>query len=346
LCLFGFWFLLFCFVLFCFFFFFLNFFFSQRLFRSSQGMERKRRVQLDDMNDRVSKTSKEVDEEVPTINPWNNKPYTSRYFGILKTRKTLPVYEHRAEFEKALREHQIVLLIGETGSGKTTQIPQFVVEMGFTKGGKRIACTQPRRVAAMSVSRRVSEEMDVELGHEVGYKIRFEDLTSPATFLTYMTDGMMLREAQNDPLLERYSCIILDEAHERTLQTDILFGLMKEILVNRSDLKLVVMSATLDSEKFKAYFEGAPLVHCPGRLFPVDIFYTPKPEEDYPEAAIRTVKHIHMCEPEGDILVFMTGEEEIEKVSFPFFFCCGFCFHKKEKKGLWSNSNGRFESFC
>jgi pre-mRNA-splicing factor ATP-dependent RNA helicase DHX15/PRP43 len=125
---------------------------------------------------------------------------------------------------------------------------------------------------------------------------------------------MMLREAQNDPLLERYGCIILDEAHERTLQTDILMGLLKEILVNRPDLKLVVMSATLDSEKFRSYFEGAPLVHVPGRLFPVDVFYTPKAEEDYPEAAIRTIKHIHMCEPEGDILVFLTGEEEIEKV--------------------------------
>jgi pre-mRNA-splicing factor ATP-dependent RNA helicase DHX15/PRP43 len=227
---------------------------------------------------------------------------------------TLPVYEHRKGFEEALKNHQIVLLIGETGSGKTTQIPQFVAEMGFTEGGKRIACTQPRRVAAMSVSRRVSEEMDVNLGEGVGYKIRFEDMTTPKTFLTYLTDGMLLREAQNDPLLEKYSCIILDEAHERTLQTDILFGLLKEILENRKDLKLVVMSATLDSEKFKAYFEGAPLVHCPGRLFPVEVFYTPKPEEDYPEAAVRTVKHIHMCEPEGDILVFLTGEEEIEKV--------------------------------
>lgn len=166
----------------------------------------------------------------------------------------------------------------------------------------------------MSVSRRVSEEMDVNLGEEVGYKIRFEDLTSPKTFLTYMTDGMLLREAQMDPLLEKYSCIILDEAHERTLQTDILFGLMKEILANRKDLRLVVMSATLDAEKFKGYFEGAPLVHVPGRLHPVEIFYTPKPEEDYPEASVRTVKHIHMSEPPGDVLVFLTGEEEIEKV--------------------------------
>ncbi len=288
-------------------------------------------IQLDDDNDKGGKATRE--DERPTVNPWNGKPYSSRYFSILKVRKTLPVYEHKEAFEQALRNHQIVLLVGETGSGKTTQIPQFVAEMGLTSNGKRIACTQPRRVAAMSVSRRVSEEMDVELGAEVGYKvsksqmfcfcivaltcnqkIRFEDLTSSSTFLTYLTDGMMLREAQNDPLLERYGCIILDEAHERTLQTDILMGLLKEILVNRPDLKLVVMSATLDSDKFKSYFEGAPLVHVPGRLFPVDVFYTPKAEEDYPEAAIRTVKHIHMCEPEGDILVFLTGEEEIEKV--------------------------------
>jgi hypothetical protein len=130
-------------------------------------------IQLDDGdNEKSGKATKEDGEQRPTVNPWNGRPYTSRYFSILKTRKTLPVYEHREAFEKALREHQIVLLVGETGSGKTTQIPQFVAEMGFTANGKRIACTQPRRVAAMSVSRRVSEEMDVELGAEVGYKVR------------------------------------------------------------------------------------------------------------------------------------------------------------------------------
>jgi hypothetical protein len=140
------------------------------------------------------------------------------------------------------------------------QIPQFVVEAGFTVGKKMVACTQPRRVAAMSVSKRVSEEMDVVLGEEVGYSIRFEDLSGPKTVLKYMTDGMLLREAMTDPMLERYSVLILDEAHERTLSTDVLFGLLKQVLARRPTLKLVVMSATLEAEKFQGYFQGAPLM--------------------------------------------------------------------------------------
>lgn len=144
---------------------------------------------------------------------------------------------------------------------------------------------------------------------QVGYTIRFEDMTGTRTMLKYMTDGMLLREAMADPLLERYSAVILDEAHERTLATDILFGLIKEVASQRPDLKLVVMSATLDAGKFQAYFDSAPLMKVPGRLHPVEIFYTPEPERDYLEAAIRTVVQIHLCEPEGDILVFLTGEQ-------------------------------------
>ena len=174
-----------------------------------------------------------------------------------------------------------------------------------------VACTQPRRVAAMSVSRRVAEEMDVTIGEEVGYSIRFEDRSSARTVLKYLTDGMLLREAMIDPLLERYKVIIIDEAHERTLATDVLFGLLKQVLTNRPDLKLVVMSATLEVEKFQSYFD-APLIKVPGRLHPVEIFYTEKPESDYLDAAIRTVVQIHRSETPGDVLVFLTGEEEIE----------------------------------
>lgn len=247
-----------------------------------------------------------------TINPWTSQPFSARYYEILEKRTTLPVWEQREEFLKEVRSHQSVVLVGETGSGKTTQIPQFLVNSGYCDDGKVVAITQPRRVAAMSVATRVSQEMDVVLGQEVGYNIRFEDCTSPRTVLKFLTDGMLLREAMTDPLLERYSVIILDEAHERTLATDILFGLMKEVLRARKDLKLVVMSATLDAEKFQEYFDGAPLLQVPGRLHPVEIFYTPEPEPDYLEAAIRTVVQIHLCEGPGDILLFLTGEQEIE----------------------------------
>ena len=179
---------------------------------------------------------------------------------------------------------------------------------------KIVGCTQPRRVAAMSVAQRVADELDVVLGSEVGYSIRFEDCTSDKTVMKYMTDGMLLREAMTDPLMERYGVILLDEAHERTLATDVLLGVIKEVLANRGDLKLIVMSATLDAGKFQAYFDNAPLMAIPGRTHPVEIFYTPEPERDYLEGAIRTAVQIHMCEEEpGDLLVFLTGQEEIEE---------------------------------
>jgi pre-mRNA-splicing factor ATP-dependent RNA helicase DHX15/PRP43 len=167
----------------------------------------------------------------------------------------------------------------------------------------------------MSVAQRVAAEMDVKLGEEVGYSIRFEDMTSPKTVLKYMTDGMLLREAMNDHNLNRYSTIILDEAHERTMATDVLMGLLKEVVLRRPDLKIIIMSATLDAQKFQRYFNDAPLLAVPGRTHPVEIFYTPEPEQDYVEAAIRTVLQIHATEADGDILLFLTGEEEIEDAS-------------------------------
>ncbi|XP_024362763.1 probable pre-mRNA-splicing factor ATP-dependent RNA helicase DEAH2 isoform X2 [Physcomitrium patens] len=277
--------------------------------------ERKRKLSLFDVVDEAangSEKSKGNGGGGPVLNPHTGRPYSAKYFEILEKRRTLPVWQQKAEFLSILAKNQTMILVGETGSGKTTQIPQFVVEAGYTTNRKQVACTQPRRVAAMSVSRRVADEMDVTIGDEVGYSIRFEDCSGPKTTLKYLTDGMLLREAMTDPLLERYRVIILDEAHERTLATDVLFGLLKEVLKNRPDLKLVVMSATLEAEKFQAYFSGAPLMKVPGRLHPVEIFYTQEPERDYLEAAIRTVVQIHICEPPGDILVFLTGEEEIE----------------------------------
>ncbi|KAJ1568992.1 Pre-mRNA-splicing factor ATP-dependent RNA helicase dhx15, partial [Nowakowskiella sp. JEL0078] len=259
------------------------------------------------------------------INLYNSQPFSQRYRDILKKRLNLPVHKQRDEFLQLIHDNQILILVGETGSGKTTQIPQFLCfDEQPQRKRKMIACTQPRRVAAMSVAQRVADEMDVKLGEEVGYSIRFEDCTSNRTILKYMTDGMLLREAMTDPMMEKYSAIILDEAHERTLSTDILMGLIKEVCKKRKDLKVVVMSATLDAGKFQKYFgasidvkgrsehRDAPLLMVPGRTFPVEIFYTPEPEKDYLEAAIRTVLQIHACEEAGDILVFLTGEEEIE----------------------------------
>ncbi|GMH55836.1 hypothetical protein TrRE_jg6626, partial [Triparma retinervis] len=246
-------------------------------------------------------------------NPWSGDAFSTKYHDILKKRTKLPVYLFRDALLKTVSENQIVVIEGETGSGKTTQIPQFLVEDGYpTLGSTCVACTQPRRVAATSIAARVADEMDVKLGGEVGYTIRFEDESSDRTVLKFMTDGMLLREAMSDPLLKRYSAICLDEAHERTLATDVLMGLLQEVIPKRPDMKLIVMSATLDAKKFQDYFKGAPLMKVPGRTHPVEIFYTAQPERNYVEAAIRTTLQIHQCESPGDILVFLTGEAEIE----------------------------------
>ena len=184
-------------------------------------------------------------------------------------------------------------MVGETGSGKTTQLTQYLHEVGYTKGGK-VGCTQPRRVAAMSVAARVATEMGVKLGHEVGYSIRFEECTSDKTVIKYMTDGMLLREFLLDPTLSAYKVIIIDEAHERTLDTDILLALIKDLSRARDDLKVIISSATLDSKKFSDYFDEAPIINIPGRRFQVDIYYTKAPESDYVEAAVVTVLQIHV----------------------------------------------------
>ena len=263
-----------------------------------------------DKRDQKVKTKLE-EERHRQADPQELRPATA-HEEILHGRKQLPVYPYREQFLAAVATCQVLVLVGETGSGKTTQIPQYLHEIGYSELGK-IGCTQPRRVAAMSVAARVAHEMNVRLGHEVGYSIRFENCTSPKTVIQYMTDGMLLREILTEPDLKSYSCMIIDEAHERTLHTDILFGLVKDIVRFRSDLKLIISSATLDAEKFSKYFDDASIFMIPGRMFPVDIYYTKNPEADYVDASVVTVLQIHISQPlNGDVLVFLTGQEEIE----------------------------------
>lgn len=231
--------------------------------------------------------------------------------SIKQQRESLPVYKFRKQLLDAVNENQLMIVVGDTGSGKTTQLTQYLAEGGFANHGM-IGCTQPRRVAAMSVAKRVAEEVGCKLGQEVGYTIRFEDCTSPETKIKYMTDGMLQREVLMDPNLRKYSVIMLDEAHERTIATDVLFGLLKKTLKRRPDLKVIVTSATLDADKFSEYFNKCPIFTIPGRTFPVEVMYSREPESDYLDAALVTVMQIHLTEPPGDILLFLTGQEEID----------------------------------
>ncbi|PVF97099.1 putative PRP16-RNA-dependent ATPase [Serendipita vermifera] len=230
---------------------------------------------------------------------------------LKEQREYLPAFACREELLRVIRDFQVVVVVGETGSGKTTQLAQYLYEDGFCKNGI-IGCTQPRRVAAMSVAKRVSEEMECKLGGIVGYAIRFEDCTSNETVIKYMTDGVLLRESLNEGDLDRYSVIILDEAHERSLSTDVLMGLLRKILTRRRDLKLIVTSATMNAEKFSTFYGNAPIFTIPGRTFPVEIFHSKSPCEDYVDSAVKQVLQIHLSLPPGDILVFMTGQEDIE----------------------------------
>jgi len=232
---------------------------------------------------------------------------------IQEQRKRLPIWTFREDILKTIEKNQVLIIVGETGSGKSTQLSQFLAEEYQEKKGI-IGITQPRRVGAVSLARRVSEELGCDLGDKVGYAVRFSDKTSSHTKIKYMTDGTLLRECLLDPLLRDYSVIILDEAHERSVHTDILFGLMKVTIEKRPDLKILITSATLDDEKFSKFFGNCPTFFVPGRSFPVEVFYyeNKKNENDFTDAALDCVLHIHQNEPEGDILLFLTGQQEIE----------------------------------
>ncbi|XP_050235507.1 pre-mRNA-splicing factor ATP-dependent RNA helicase DEAH7 isoform X2 [Mercurialis annua] len=234
---------------------------------------------------------------------------------LAEQRQYLPIYSVRDDLLQVIRENQVVVVVGETGSGKTTQLTQYLYEDGYTNNGI-VGCTQPRRVAAMSVAKRVSEEMETDLGDKVGYAIRFEDVTGPKTIIKYMTDGVLLRETLKDSDLDKYRVVVMDEAHERSLSTDVLFGILKKVVAQRRDFKLIVTSATLNAEKFSNFFGSVPIFHIPGRTFPVNILYSKTPCEDYVEAAVKQAMTIHITSPPGDILIFMTGQDEIEAACY------------------------------
>ncbi|RYP07554.1 hypothetical protein DL765_009121 [Monosporascus sp. GIB2] len=225
--------------------------------------------------------------------------------------KDLPATKKREEFLAAYERSQIMILTGDTGSGKTTQVPQFVLYKELPKG-KMVVCTQPRRLAATSVAGRVASEMHVTLGEEVGYGVRFDDKSSEKTMLKYVTDGLLLAEVLGDRKMAKYSCVIIDEAHERTLATDVLMALLKVVVKGRPDLKVIIMSATLDAAKFQQYF-AAPIFTIPGRTFPVRIRYLQEATPNYFDTALRTVMYIHNNLCKGDILVFLAGEDEIQR---------------------------------
>ncbi|CAI9106588.1 OLC1v1005778C1 [Oldenlandia corymbosa var. corymbosa] len=234
---------------------------------------------------------------------------------LTEQRQYLPIFSIRDELLQVVRENQVVVVVGETGSGKTTQLTQYLHEDGYTVNGI-VGCTQPRRVAAMSVAKRVSEEMETELGDKVGYAIRFEDVTGPNTVIKYMTDGVLLRETLKDSDLDKYRVVVMDEAHERSLNTDVLFGILKKVVARRLDFKLIVTSATLNADKFSNFFGSVPIFHIPGRTFPVQILYSKSPCEDYVEAAVKQAMTIHITSAPGDILIFMTGQDEIEATCY------------------------------
>lgn len=232
---------------------------------------------------------------------------------------SLPIVDRKEDIIRAIRRHSVVVITGETGSGKTTQIPKMCLEAGRGIRGV-IGCTQPRRVAAVTVAQRIAEELGEEVGRSIGYKIRFEDRSGPRPLIKLMTDGILLMEAQTDPRLRAYDTIIVDEAHERSLNIDFTLGILKKLIHSRRDLKVIITSATIDTEKFSRAFNDAPIIEVSGRMYPVDVRYRPlDPEEEekgdftYVDAAVRAVDDLKKERKRGDILIFMPTEQDIRE---------------------------------
>lgn len=265
---------------------------------------------------------------------------------LQEQRRSLPIYEVRAELLQLIRDNQVVIIVGETGSGKTTQLLQYLYEDGLHLVGsgeegrlsasstplpgddtatavasgeivppveRRLLCTQPRRIAAVSVAERVAQEVGSPCGSVVGYRVRFDDKTGPLTRILFLTDGMMLKEFTTDPDLSSVAAIMVDEAHERSLSTDILLGLLRDVVRRNSHLKVIVASATINADKFSNFFHGAPIFTVSGRTYPVDIFYAPEAVADYITESAQTVLGLHLSKPlPGDVLVFLPGQDTIE----------------------------------
>ncbi|KAL5021560.1 hypothetical protein ScPMuIL_000715, partial [Solemya velum] len=263
---------------------------------------------------REERVTNEQESEVAVYN-------SNTSLSIDQQRQRLPVFAHRTRILYLVETYQTLVVVGETGCGKSTQIPQYLLEAGWAAEGHMIGVTQPRRVATVTVATRVAEERGSLLGDEVGYTIRFDNCSDAnATRIKFMTDGMMIREIMADPLLKKYSVIMLDEAHERTIHTDIVIGLLRKIQKKRTDLRLIVASATLDAEEVRDFFntdesgfDTAVILTVEGRAYPVDIHFAIDPVPDYLKATVETVMKIHHTEKQGDILAFLTGQEEVQR---------------------------------
>ncbi|KAG0498156.1 hypothetical protein HPP92_002847 [Vanilla planifolia] len=260
-----------------------------------------------------------LDDEEGGVLFYATPPSSSSYghSNLERQKQRLPVYKYRNAILYLVEKHATTIIVGETGSGKTTQIPQYLKEAGWAEGGRVIACTQPRRLAVQSVATRVAEEMGVKVGEEVGYTIRFEDRTDQGiTKIKFLTDGVLLREMMDDPLLTKYSVIMIDEAHERSLSTDMLLGLLKKIQRRRPELRLIISSATIEAKSMSNFFrtrkrndehvidENGPskepsILSVEGKGFPVEIHYVEEAVSNYLQAAVETVLLIHEKEPTG-----------------------------------------------
>lgn len=240
----------------------------------------------------------------------------------------LPVAARREEIQAAIRDHQVVVIAGETGSGKTTQIPKMCLELGLGEAGL-IGHTQPRRLAARAVASRIAEELKTTLGERVGFQVRFHDQVSEQTQIKVMTDGILLAETQHDRLLKKYQVIIIDEAHERSLNIDFLLGYLKNLLPRRPDLKVIITSATIDLERFSKHFNDAPVIEVSGRTYPVEVLYRPLHEleveddkaQDLQQGILQAVEELNALDRSrrdggpGDILIFLPGEREIRETA-------------------------------